>query len=410
MDEGPNDIDRVFKQTAERAAGLAHVLDPEKAIERGANRLRFARRRKIALSGVVVIAAVVVFLVPLPQLHLFGHGATTTSLATGVGPPGGVVATGFEARSFSAIGPDDWWLLGSARCPTASGSCAAIVRTTDGGLTFAGIPGPPVAATDVTQLLFADDLDGYAFGPELWETTDGGTTWSRVGVTGSVAELETADGESYALTCRKGSMNCQSMELFRSRVGSGRWQLVSTPVALGYGARLAVAGMGLYLLSGNEPPLALLYSSDRGATFTKRVDPCSPTLGGSLDAAVDGSGALWAACTSGSAAATLRSDNGGTAWTTEQGGFPNSVQVAAASQSVALASPGQEQGRPALLERTTNGGRSFSVVLSLSGARVVWLGFTSPARAYILVTRGAATKLFESGDGGAGWHSVVIKR
>jgi hypothetical protein len=42
------------------------VLDPSKAIERGTIRRRFARRRRIALSGFVVVVAVVVFLVPLP--------------------------------------------------------------------------------------------------------------------------------------------------------------------------------------------------------------------------------------------------------------------------------------------------------------------------------------------------------
>jgi hypothetical protein len=66
MDENSNDIDQLFKEAAQHAAGLAYVLDPSKAIERGTIRRRFARRRRIALSGFVVVVAVVVFLVPLP--------------------------------------------------------------------------------------------------------------------------------------------------------------------------------------------------------------------------------------------------------------------------------------------------------------------------------------------------------
>ena len=76
MDESPNDLDQLFRQAAQNAAGLAQVLDPAKAVERGTKRRRFARRRRGALSGLVVLVAVVVFLVPLPQLHLFGSGGT----------------------------------------------------------------------------------------------------------------------------------------------------------------------------------------------------------------------------------------------------------------------------------------------------------------------------------------------
>ena len=74
MDESPNDLDQLFRQAAQNAAGLAHVLDPTKAVERGTKRRRFARRRRGALSGLVVLVAVVVFLVPLPRLHPFGFG------------------------------------------------------------------------------------------------------------------------------------------------------------------------------------------------------------------------------------------------------------------------------------------------------------------------------------------------
>ena len=34
-------------------------------------------------------------------------------------------------------------------------------------------------------------------------------------------------------------------------------------MTLGYGAQFAVSGPDLYLLSGNEPPLVLLYSADK---------------------------------------------------------------------------------------------------------------------------------------------------
>lgn len=288
MDESPNDLDQLFKEAAQNAAGLADVLDPTTAIERGTRRRRFARRRRGALSGLVVLVAVVVFLVPLPQLQLFGssgshggkdqHQSTTSSLAstastattssvTGIGPLGGVMPADFQPGSFTAVSLDEWWMLGSARCLAGSGTCGAIVRTTDGGSKFAGIPSPPVSSSEVTQLRFANALDGYAFDPELWQTTNGGTSWVKVAAPGPVTELEAADGEAYALGCD--SANCTSMELRRSSVGSLTWQKVSTPVPLKDGPSLAVSGTDLYVLGG-----------ETGGQHLRRVPPVLRRQGG----------------------------------------------------------------------------------------------------------------------------------
>jgi len=282
----------------------------------------------------------------------------------------------------------------------------------DGGSHFAGIPSPPARAGDVTQLRFASALDGYAFEPQLWQTTDGGSSWAKVATAGEVTDVEAADGEAYALACESGS--CQSMELLRSPVGSGAWQKVATPVTLGYGAQFALSGPNLYLLSGNAPPLVLLYSADKATTFTKRVDPGTPSLGGRVTAAADGSATLWAVSPTGMMAATELSTDGGTTWhvVTPTGGFPNSQEITAASSSVALAWPGPEVSgeAPAALARTTDGGTRFSAVLSSSG-RVSWAGFSDPFRAYALVSSRSTptTQLFESTDGGATWQNVVIK-
>jgi len=440
MDEDSDHLDQLFKDAAQNAAGLAEMLDANKAIDRGTRRRTFARRRKTALSGTVVLVAVVVFLVPLPQLHLFGsspahsgngqhHSSTsspissassptsTTAPVTGIGPPGGVMPADFQPASFTAVSLEEWWMLGTARCLTGSGTCDAIVRTTDGGSKFAGIPSPPVNASHVTQLRFANALDGYAFDPELWVTTNGGGSWAKVTTPGPVAELEAAQGEVYALTCPAGFASCTSMDLLRSPVGLREWQHVTTPVRLGYGAQFAVSGPNLYLLSGNDPPLVLLYSADRASTFHKRVDPCTPTLGGRVMAAADGSPTLWAACPTGTMAGVTLSTNGGRTWqvATPSGEFPNSVGLAVASSSVALAWPGEETSKvpPATLDRTRDGGKTYSAALSVSRtSTVLWAGFSDATRAYALIARdGSATtstRLYESNDAGTTWHRVPI--
>ncbi|MGA3216733.1 MAG: hypothetical protein ABSD97_13730 [Acidimicrobiales bacterium] len=424
MDESSDDIDQIFKRAAQHAAAIACVLDPTRAIERGAKRRSFARRRKMALSGAVVLALVVVFLVPLPQLHLFGTGGSGTSTgppttlpATRTGPIGGRVPAGFEPRSFTAVNREEWWLLGFARCLAGAGTCGEIVRTTDGGSSFVGIPAPPVSASEVTQLSFANALDGYAFDPELWETTSGGTSWVKLATAGPVAQLEVADGEAYALGCT--AADCSSSELLRSPVGSLNWQRVPTPVPLEDDSSLTVSGTDIYVLGGETGSqrmrIFLLRSEDKGASFAERVDPCTPGLGGRLTAAANGHQSLWAVCPTGTEAKTWLSNDGGRSWIGLKGGFPNSVQLVAASSSVALVSPALESNgnTPDALVRTTDGGRSFAVVLSGSATRVLWLGFTNPSRAYGLFESSnsavVTTQLYESNDGGATWHRVAIK-
>jgi photosystem II stability/assembly factor-like uncharacterized protein len=330
----------------------------------------------------------------------------TTVPARVVGPPGGPIPTGFQATSFTAVSLDAWWMLGTAQCLTGSGTCGAILRTTDGGSVFAGIPSPLVRASDVSQLRFASPLDGYAFGPELWQTADGGATWLNVSISGQVTELETADGEAYALVTGAGSANSTSNELLTAPVGSQQWRQVPTPTPLGYGAQFALSGPNLYVLGGNGD-LVLLYSTDQGAQFNQRVNPCTAGLGGSVTAAADGTPTLWAACPTGMMAEAMLSTNGGVTWrvATATGPFPNSLKLAAASSSVALASPAPETLSGALV-RTTNRGSTYAVVLSGSSPSTVsWVGFSDPSRAYALL----AGSLFESSDGGATWRSVALK-
>ena len=154
----------------------------------------------------------------------------------------------------------------------------------------------------------------------------------------------------------------------------------------------------------------------RRATFTRGSIPVRQALGGGVTAAADGSPTLWAACPTGTMAEVFLSRNGGRTWVVASGGFPNSLGLAAASSSVALAWPGQQisNAEPPAMDRTTNGARSYSGALYLSAAsEVLWAGFSDPSRAYALVRSGnlptTTTRLYESEDGGKTWHEVAIR-
>ena len=242
--------------------------------------------------------------------------------------------------------------------------------------------------------------------PRTVAEADGGATWANVPIPGQVTELEAADGETYALVTGAGFANSTSNELLTAPVGSLQWRRVSTPAPLGYGAQFALSGPNLYVLGGNGD-LVLLYSTDQGAQFSQRVDPCTAGLGGSVTVAADGTSPLRAACPTRMMAEAMLSTDGGVSWrvATATGAFPNSLKLAAASSSVPLASPPPEKLSGALV-RTSNGGNSFAVVLSGSSpSSASWVGFSDPSRAYALL----AGTLFESSDGGATWRSVAFK-
>jgi hypothetical protein len=63
------------------------------------------------------------------------------------------------------------------------------------------------------------------------------------------------------------------------------------------------------------------------------------------------------------------------------------------------------------MDLTTNGGKSYSSVLSSSWT-LSWAGFSDPVRAYALAaaagTGAGGSRLFESNDGGAKWAQVAI--
>ena len=110
--------------------------------------------------------------------------ATLAPHSTVSGPPGGPVPAGFVAASVTFITDQQGWVLGNAPCPAQP--CTSILRTTNGGASWSGIPAPramlyggvddPAA---ISQLRFADPLDGFADGEGLWSTHDGGATWQR---------------------------------------------------------------------------------------------------------------------------------------------------------------------------------------------------------------------------------------
>jgi hypothetical protein len=223
-------------------------------------------------------------------------------------PPAGPVAHppapgNFAVSSVTFIGTQTGWVIGQAGIPGhCTGPdpdiCTSIARTDTAGRSWYGVPapvtGPPDGSHGVGQIRFLNPLDGWAFGPQLWSTLDGGKHWLRIPTGGlRVTALETRGDRVFAVWARctgtgVSVSGCSSFSLHSAEVGSDNWVTVpgaSGPAALASGpAALVLTGSRGYVLSPG------------GQLFSGPVDSTSgwgPVRGGGLP--------VTAACAAGAA-------------------------------------------------------------------------------------------------------------
>jgi hypothetical protein len=262
---------------------------------------------------------------------------------------------------------------------------------------------------------FADPLDGWVFGPDLWSTHDGGSTWSKSTLAG-VWTLEAADDRVYAMardisigydviessdpgsdiwtptvsmTIGAGPVPSSELVLQRTagwavevdrtvvggaRLTSGHWASWPAPCANNGGeavvgastpsSLVAICEEGIWGPSGYPGPLAVraYFSGNAGATFF---------LGGIVPGDANASGSVVASPMPGAAVTNslvgtedrlVETLNDGASWqvvaTTSDDMQFAYLGFTSASQGVAIET-GQD---PSRMLMTFNGGRSWSPV------------------------------------------------
>jgi putative cell wall-binding protein len=372
--------------------------------------MRAATRNPMAvvrrLLNVGVVSAVAVGLVAV-------FAATPAAAA----PAGGPVPSGFDPASVTFVSAADGWVLGTAPC--ANPVCTSIVRTTDGGRTWAGVPAPtekvtPDGRDGLVGLRFADANDGYAFGDSLWVTHDGGATWTQSTLPGTgsrfVVQLAASNGFVYALIAPTGTATAG--QLYRSPVGSETWTsvlTVTTPAPVNLG--LDVHGDDVWVLNPGTSS-TLYHSPDDGTTWSHSTAPCAG------DFAVGPSVSYTAlACASdpgaGSATKTVSiSTDGGltfapTAAGPPRGGVSLALAVAAPGNLVVASSSGAS-----FLYATFDGGKSWQTVLDSTTGGQAWhdVGFTT-AQQGVAIEGDPATppsQLWITRDGGHLWQPITF--
>jgi hypothetical protein len=348
-------------------------------------------------------------------VHPSSRPASDTSPApVASGPAGGPVPHGFQPVSMTFVSASDGWVLGTAPC--AQQPCTSVVRTTDGGRSWIGIPAPryPLAETDLQRGLrdirFASPLDGFAFGSQLWVTHDGGATWRPVALPGSIADLETSNGVVYAAVMT----GANAITVYESPASGGPW----TPVP---GLPAGVPGdgwLGMITLHGPAAWIILggrLYASPTGQNWVREPVSCGSGYG-MVSVAAYSTQQLTLLCVGnpamGSAGKVLLASSDGGARFTQTGvppfggdNFDLLAQPTAGHIFIATFSGAT------WLDVSGNGGRTWNQALRLLDGGLGWsdFGFTTPSQgAAIEGNLAQGSRMYMTWDAGLAWHTLTF--
>ncbi len=331
------------------------------------------------------------------------------------------VPADFQPVSVTFVSASRGWVLGAATCDGTP--CAVIVRTADGGLTWTRIPAPdaPVvvngAPSGVRGLRFASTLDGWAFGPDLWATHDGGDTWHREtlpgGGTPQVMALEAAAGTVHVAYWPGDGPR---IAIASGRASDDALQLSATTVQIGAGpvpqTQIVLHGTAGWLVQVNRDVVggARLV----GSGWQAWDPPCLGTAGPAWLAA-SSAASLVAACDIGlwstpEGVHLFTSADGGATFTEQAGALPITALAGittAPSQPTIVAAGNQADGSAALIGRF-GPGASWTAVAMLTGAGAFSeLGFTTDAQGVAIAQAADGTiQLLMTRDGGRTWAPV----
>ena len=255
-----------------------------------------------------VMAAVICALTIVPAAS--GAATTTAAAATAAVTTAAVTSSAptavpktFKAASISWLSAKQGWVLGSAAC--GKKSCATVVGTTDGGTKWSRVGSMPVPLANgstpsdvgVNGVRFASATVGWAFGPALFHTGNGGRSWTRSLVPGGgkqVLALAVTKTSAYAVVspCKEFAATCKAKTLSLWRDGSltgQHWARISLHLGINSFANIAAFGSTVYVVDPGVP--GTLDASTDGLHFSARPSPCDAAQGVGLAQAVPTSAA-----------------------------------------------------------------------------------------------------------------------
>ncbi len=358
--------------------------------------------------------------------------SVTSTAGTGALHP---VPANFQPVSVTFVDTQLGWAIGQGGTPGHCADqnpyiCTSIVRTDNAGQTWEGGPAPktsgPDGAVGVSAIRFLDGVNGWAFGPGLWATHDGGTTWNQVDTDGQrVTDLETVNHRAYALfaTCSGTGADFAAdytrYTLMTTAADSDDWVPVGDPTngltdgGAATSAVLALTSTTGYLIAPN----GALYSGPIGGVWEQAgtVD-CQPGpaqangLPSRALLALQDSANLAVACVgpSSGAVTVYTSDDSGAIWTPQPAAAWSGIASIGTPTSLAAAPDGT------LVLATTNGlyvlpaGGSQWKPATVTGAGApaggfTYVGMTTNSQGVAVAADPALHEIWMTFNGGGTW-------
>jgi hypothetical protein len=235
---------------------------------------RLARRVTIATTVLAVAAGVT------------AAQAATAATARPATARTAAIPAKFKAASLNWLSGDRGWLLGSAPC--GKKSCTDVLATASGGAswTLAGSIKAPIgtnatpAGVGVNEIRPVTTSVGWAYGPALFRTANGGKSWAAEPIPGhghQVLALARGASADYAVVspCREFSQHCTSKQLTFWRTASltgTSWTRIPLTLPINDVASLSALGKTVYVVDPGLP--GRLFASTDGRHFAARPSPC----------------------------------------------------------------------------------------------------------------------------------------
>jgi photosystem II stability/assembly factor-like uncharacterized protein len=268
----------------------------------------------------------------------------------------------------------------------------------------------------VSALRFANASDGWAFGPELWATHDGGANWARLRIAGlpagaTVAALEAARGLVHAVAY-DGDRN--DFPVASSPVAADDWRVAAVRLPVGAGPvpaiQLVLSGTSGWVLENDRTVVggARLVAG----TWQSWDPPCLDVVGPAILAASSPTNVI-AACDVGMMSTPQGehlyvSNDGGATFSTVGGRMPiNSAVAVATSDGSTIVVAGSKSSGEALVT-SFDGGRTWPSTLNTGMVSITQLGFTTKTQGLLITDKSGVGQMLMTRDGGRTWTRVAF--
>ena len=359
---------------------------------------------------------------------------------------GATVASSFQPTSITFVSSRLGAVIGQGQpaVPCAGQStCTSLAGTDDYGKNWFGVSAPatgsPDGASGVSQLRFLNENQGFAFGPALWVTEDGGASWAQVVLPSGirVTDLETVDGQVLAVwaQCQGDgpdfAADCNRFTLETAAAGdagqSSGWHPVPGATGLRSGASASSAVLTLAAGASTEPSSGTVYllapdgrllagglTGQRLAVSGRVPKDClpgppQPGTGTPSEALLTyQSGSLYLLCSGGARAVLYLSTDEGQTWTRQPAVPEHGTASSLAAGANGLVVIATTEG---LVESADNG-QTWRLALGAGrgpGSGFAYVGMTDESRGVALPADTSLHEVWITRDGGQSWQPSEVK-